>query len=230
MVIRALEKSNAFPIEWQNQGLKNNRGATRMRLWLNPASPFARKVRIVARETGLEGRIEEIGIMVSPVKPHPELARQNPLVKIPALSTDDGTLYDSAVICEYLDSLHSGTPLFPRAGPQRWSELRLQALGDGILEAAVLMRYENAVRPQALQWGEWVAGQFGKVRSGLAALARESAGWGDGFRIGQLTAACVLGYLDFRFPEEPWRKAHPALEQWYARVAQRPSMKATVPQ
>ena len=201
-----------------------------MRLWYNPASPFARKVRIVALETGLAGRIEAVSILVSPVKPHPELARENPLVKIPALATDAGTLYDSAVICEYLDSLHGGPPLFPAAGPERWAALRLQALADGILEAAVLMRYERAVRPQALQWSDWVAGQLGKVRSGLDALARECAGWKERFGIGELTAACVLGYLDFRFPDEPWRQSHPALERWYAVVSQRPSMKATVPQ
>ena len=202
-----------------------------MRLWMNPLSPFARKVRIVARETGLDGRIEEVSIMVSPVKPHAELERENPLVKIPALSTpEEGTLYDSAVICEYLDSLHGGKPLFPKAGTERWRALRLQALGDGILEAAVLMRYEGAVRPQALQWSDWVAGQFGKVRGGLDVLEKECAGWGERFAIGEITAACVLGYLDFRFPDEKWRARHPALEKWYAKIAQRPSMKATVPQ
>ena len=201
-----------------------------MRLWLNPASPFARKVRVVARETGLEGRIEEISIAVSPVKPHAELARQNPLVKIPALSTDEGTLYDSAVICEYLDSLHGKAPLFPKAGAERWRALRLQALADGVLEAAVLLRYESAVRPEALQWSVWKSGQFGKVRGGLDALEQECGGWSSGFGIGELTAGCVLGYLDFRFPDEGWRKSHPVLEKWYAEISQRPSMKATVPQ
>lgn len=201
-----------------------------MKLWSNPASPFARKVRIVARETGLDRRIEEVSIMVSPVKPHADLARENPLAKIPALSTpDQGTLYDSAVICEYLDSLQRGTPLFPKAGPERWGELRLQALGDGILDAAVLMRYEQAVRPQPLQWSEWRTGQFGKVRGGLKALERDCAGWGERFAIGEITAACVLGYLDFRFPEEDWRAAHPALAKWHEKVSLRPSVIATVP-
>jgi glutathione S-transferase len=202
-----------------------------MRLWYNPASPFARKVRIVAREAGLGDRIDEVNTVVSPVKPNADLARENPLAKIPALSTpDEGTLYDSAVICEYLDSLHSGTPLFPGSGSARWRALRLQALGDGMLEAAVLMRYESAVRPQALQWPDWVAGQLGKVRSGLDTLERECAGWKAQFAIGQIAAACVLGYLDFRFPAETWRASHPALEKWYATVAQRPSVKATQPQ
>ena len=202
-----------------------------MRLWFNPASPFARKVRVVARETGLAGRIEEINTIVNPVKPNAELARENPLVKIPALATPDlGTLYDSAVICEYLDSLQREPSLFPKAGPERWRALRLQALGDGILEAAVLMRYENAVRPQALQWSDWTAGQLAKTRSGLNALERECAGWNDRFAIGQITAACVLGYLDFRFPQEAWRGSCPALARWYEKIAQRASVKETVPQ
>lgn len=201
-----------------------------MRLWFNPLSPFARKVRVVARETGLAGRIEEINTVVSPIKPNAELARENPLVKIPALTTPDlGTLYDSAVICEYLDSLHRGTPLFPKAGPERWRALRLQALGDGLLEASVLMRYESAVRPQSLQWSDWTAGQFAKVRGGLDALEQECPGWGERFAIGQITAACVLGYLDFRFPQEAWRESRLALARWYERIAQRPSVKATVP-
>ena len=201
-----------------------------MRLWHNPASPFARKVRIISRETGLAESIEEVGIAVSPVKPHADLARENPLVKIPALSTpQDGTLYDSDVICEYLDSLR-GVKFFPKSGPERWRELRLQALGDGILEASVLMRYENAVRPQELRWGDWIAGQFDKVRGGLDALERECAGWGERFAIGEVTAACVLGYLDFRFPDEKWRATRPGLEKWFEKISQRPSVKATVPQ
>ena len=201
-----------------------------MRLWFNPASPFARKVRVVARETGLAERIEEISIAVSPVKPHADLARANPLGKIPALTTPDlGTLYDSAVICEYLDSLRPGTALFPAAGPDRWRALRLQALGDGILEASVLMRYETAVRPESFQWNDWIAGQMTKVRGGLDGLEQECPGWGERFAIGQITAACVLGYLDFRFPQEAWRGPRQALARWYERTAQRPSLKATVP-
>lgn len=204
---------------------------TRMRLWFNLASPFARKVRIVARETRLAGDIEESSIPVSPVKPHAELARENPLVKIPVLATPDlGTLYDSDVICEYLDSLHRGTRLLPNAGPERWRALRLQALADGILEAAVLIRYETAWRPQALQWSDWTAGQLAKVRGGLAALEAECDRWDSRFGIGQITAACVLGYLDFRFPQEAWRDACPALARWYEGISQRPSVMETIPQ
>jgi glutathione S-transferase len=105
-----------------------------MKLRVNKASPFARKVRILAREAGLAGRVEEIETAVSPVAPNEDLARENPLIKIPALVMDNGELlYDSAVICEYLDTLHSGRKLFPGAGPQRFSALRRQALTDGLL-------------------------------------------------------------------------------------------------
>src|SRR5689334_10879110 len=126
-----------------------------MRLWQNPASPFARKVRVVVRETGAAGRIEEIAVAVSPVNANADLAAQNPLVKIPALQTDDGAvLYDSAVICEYLDSLNAGTKLFS-TGKAHWDALRLQALCDGILDAAVLCRYETFIRPAEYRWDGW---------------------------------------------------------------------------
>ncbi len=200
-----------------------------MRLWHNPASPFARKVRIVARETGQLARIEEIAAMVSPVNPNADLAARNPLVKIPALQTDDGTvLYDSSVICEYLDSLHQGEHVIA-ADAARWDALRLQSLCDGILDAAVLIRYETFVRPQEYRWDGWVQGQFIKVRNGLDALAAEAPAWGARFGIGQIGAVCVLGYLDFRFVDENWRDSRPQLAQWYERVRQRASVVATLP-
>ena len=200
-----------------------------MRLWHNPASPFARKVRIIARETALLPRIQEISVMVSPVNPNADLAAHNPLVKIPALQTDDGkVLYDSSVICEYLDSLHSGAQVIP-SDATRWDALRLQSLCDGILDAAVLCRYEMAVRPEQYRWNDWVTGQFTKIRNGLDALAAESPAWGDHFGIGQIGAACVLGYLDFRFADETWREPRPQLAKWYEVVRQRASIVATMP-
>jgi glutathione S-transferase len=200
-----------------------------VRLWYNRASPFARKVRIVARETGLAERIEEIEITVSPVNVNNELAVQNPLVKIPSLQTDAGTvLYDSAVICEFLDAFGIGTRLFP-SDQTRWDVLRLQALGDGMLEAAVLRRYELAVRPQEYRWDGWLQGQLAKIRNGLDAFEREVKGWSGRFGIGQVTAACVLGYLDFRFPEEAWRQSRPQLAAWYEQASRRPSVVSTAP-
>lgn len=201
-----------------------------MRARVNPASPFARKVRIVLRERNLMGQIEEVDTAVSPVTPNAELARSNPLVKIPALILDDGTgLFDSRVICEYLDMLGNVPRLFPATGTERWNALRLQSLCDGILDAAVSTRYEMAVRPEPLRWKDWIAGQRTKIDGGVDALEREQPSWGRTFGIGQIGAACVLGYLDFRFPDIDWRSAHPRLNAWFGEISERPSVHDTTP-
>jgi len=201
-----------------------------MKLYTNKASPFARKTRIVVREAGLTGRVEEIETIVSPVAVNEALARDNPLVKIPALVTDAGeTLFDSRVICEFLDTLHAGRKFFPASGPQRFAALRRQSLTDGILDAAVLCRYETAVRPETLRWKDWIEGQKRKIFGGLAALEPEASSWTDEFNIGQVGAACVLGYLDFRFADWDWRGGHPQLKGWFERVSARPSVAATKP-
>jgi glutathione S-transferase len=151
-------------------------------------------------------------------------------MKIPALILDDGTtLYDSRVICEYLDSLGTGPHLFPAVGMERWNALRLQSLCDGVLDAAVITRYENAVRPEALRWGEWIAGQRAKIDGGVEALEREQPGWGQSFGIGQIGAACVFGYLDFRYPHIDWRARNPRLKSWFEEVSKRPSVRDTTP-
>ena len=201
-----------------------------MKLHYSPPSPFARKVRVFARETGLDQRIEEVATVVSPVKANTELAPANPLMKVPTLVLDDGTaLFDSPVICEYLDSVHSGRKLFPPTGPARWTALRLQAAGDGILDAGILCRYEMVLRPKELNWRDWIEGQRGKWREGLDLLER-SAGELEGEpTIGSITAACVLGWLDFRFPDDDWRGKRPKLARWYEKFSARPSMKATIP-
>ena len=201
-----------------------------MRAHVNPASPFARKVRIVLRERSLLGQIEEVETAVSPVAPNADLARANPLVKIPTLVLDDGTaLFDSRVICEYLDTLGNVPRLFPATGIERWNALRLQSLCDGVLDAAVLTRYEMAVRPEALRWKDWVAGQRAKIDGGVEALEREQSSWGRTFGIGQIGTACVLGYLDFRFPEIDWRSTHPRLKTWFGEISERPSVQDTTP-
>jgi glutathione S-transferase len=201
-----------------------------MKLWYSPASPFARKVRASALELGLGGRIELAVVTVQPSKPNLELARENPLIKIPALKTDDGSvLYDSRVICEYLHALAGGGRLFPAAGAARWDALRRQALGDGIMDAGILRRYELAQRPEALHWADWLAGQQAKVDHGLDAAEREARGWGEAFDIGHITLACALGWLDFRFPDAGWRAARPQLAAWFERISARPSLAQTAP-
>ena len=201
-----------------------------MRLHYNVASPFVRKVMAVAIETGLDDRLEPAARMMTPVRPDADLIRDNPLGKIPCLVTDDGAvLYDSRVICEYLDSLHDGPRMFPAAGPARWTALRRQAEGDGIMDAGVLARYETFVRPQEHRWGEWIEGQKQKFRRALDALEAEAEAFGDTVDIGTLTIGCALGYLDFRYADEGWRDSRPRLAAWLERFAARPSMARTAP-
>jgi len=201
-----------------------------MKLYMSTASPFARKVRVVARETGLDARIEEIPVTVSPVKANAELARANPVMKVPTLALDDGTaLFDSPVICEYLDSLHSGRKLFPPAGQARWAALRLQAAGDAILDAGILSRYEMVLRPEPLRWTDWIAGQKEKWHTGLDFFERNAAGLEGEPTIGGITVGCALGWLDFRWGDDDWRKGRPNLARWYEGFAARPSMQATIP-
>ena len=202
-----------------------------MQPFFNMASPFVRKVRVFARETGLDKNIEEIVTAVSPVQENASLAQANPLAKIPALILDDGTtLFDSPVICEYLDSLHPGRKLFPATGPARWTALKLQATGDGILDAGILCRYEMAVRPKELRWAAWIAGQKTKWHGGLDLLEREANGLDGEITIGSITAACALGWLDFRYGDDNWRATRPGLARWYEKFSARPSMQATLPQ
>jgi glutathione S-transferase len=197
-----------------------------MKLRHAAASPFVRKVMVAAHELALAGRIELVPTTVGPTQANTTLAAENPLMKVPSLVTDDGeVLFDSPVICEYLDCLAGGT-LFPPPGPERWAALRRQALGDGILDALVLCRYET-VRPEDKRWSGWTDGQMRKARQGLAAAEAEGL---SGFStIGHIAIGVMLGYLDFRFPEDGWRTRHPQLAAWYAAAAERPSMRLTRP-
>jgi glutathione S-transferase len=199
-----------------------------MKLRHSPTSPYVRKVTVTAIELGLDGRIERVPTNTQ--DPKSDHAADNPLGKVPALITDEGErLYDSPVICEYLDSLAGGAKLFPPAGAERWCALRQQALADGILDAAVLKMLETRRRPEALRWGGWVRLQGGKIGKALDQLEREAGTLESPLTIGQVAAGCALGYLDFRFPEDDWRAAHPKLAEWYEGFAKRPSMRQTVP-
>ncbi len=206
-----------------------------MKLRYSTTSPFVRKVSATIIECGLEDKVERIPTKVTPTTRNDGMALDNPLVKIPALITDDEiTLYDSPVICEYLDSI-SGGKMFPTAGKARWIALRQQALGDGILDAGVLTRYES-LRPKEFQWPEWIDGQLRKMRGALSSLESECANGAltdvaDGGvpTIGQLTIGCALGYLDFRYDSEKWRDDHQRLAAWYERFAKRLSMTETEP-
>ena len=159
----------------------------------------------------------------------PALQAVNPLSKVPTLVTDDGqSLFDSPVICEYLDSQGDAAKLFPPAGPARWTALRQQALADGILDATQPRRREVAL-PQDQGRQEYIALQQGKVTRALDSLEAEADSLGALTTIGEITIGCALGYLDFRFPHEPWRPGHPKLEAWYAKVVTLPPLARTMP-
>lgn len=200
-----------------------------MQLIYAAASPFARKVRVLAAETGLLASIEMIDTAVLPTTLNERVNLANPLGKIPVLLLDDGeSLYDSRVICEYLDTLHQGPKLLPGDG-ERWPVLRLAALADGLMEAALLARYEKAVREPQQQSQAWLEGQLGKVCRALAELERQSAQLHGPLDLAQIGVACALGYLDFRFAEIDWRAAHPALRDFQQTFAQRGSMVVSAP-
>ena len=199
-----------------------------MKLFYNPASPYVRKVMVLAHEAKLADRITLISESVLPNKPNALVAASNPLMKVPTLLLEDGSaLFDSRVIAEYLDA-QSGGAFFPAAGAQRWVALRLQALADGVLDAAILVRYERALRPAEKQWADWIDGQLLKIRQGLDALEAQT-GLGSAVTIGEIAVASALGYLDFRFPEENWSATHPRLAAFYEKFSARPSMMATRP-
>ncbi|MCE4057651.1 glutathione S-transferase N-terminal domain-containing protein [Pseudomonas sp. Au-Pse12] len=202
-----------------------------MTLFHNPASPYVRKVMVLLHETGQLNRVALQASQLSPVSPDATLNQDNPLGKIPALRLDNGqVLYDSRVILDYLDQQHVGNPLIPRDGSARWRRLTLAALADGIMDAAVLVRYELALRAPEKHWEQWLDGQRDKIRRALAVLEAEAiAELACHFDIAAISVACALGYLDFRHPDLEWRQDQPQLAAWYFEVSQRPSMLATRP-
>jgi glutathione S-transferase len=200
-----------------------------LKLYYAPASPFVRKCLVVAAELGLRDRIELVTAAAHPVNRDKNVVAHNPLGKIPTLITDDGSvLYDSRVICEYLNILGDGN-LIPRAGEARWTVLSAQALADGVMDAAVLTRYETFARPEALRWQDWITGQLEKVTSGLDALESRAADFGDRVNLGTIAFGCMLGYLDFRFASFGWRDGRPNASAWFEWFGARDSMAATRP-
>lgn len=198
-----------------------------MRLHWSPKSPYVRKVMICAHEVGLAERIELVRSVAAMLKPNARLMQDNPLSKIPTLVLDDGfTLFDSVVICEYLDELGQGS-LFPRQGPDKWQALRWHALGDGMLDAAILWRNEReraAALPALLEAFEL------KMRAALKQLDDEVQALAETpFSIGHVAIGCALGYLDYRFDAFGWRQLAPRVAEWEAELRQRPSFKQTEP-
>jgi glutathione S-transferase len=197
-----------------------------VKLYYSATSPYVRKVMACAITRGMDGRMQLV-----PTNPHespPELLADNPLSKVPCLVTDDGmALFDSPVICEYLDTRGEARPLFPEHGAARWRALKQQAMGDGILDAAVLRRMEQA-RPREAARDAVLARQRAVVDRTLEALEADPPH--RIVDIGSITLACALGYLDFRFGGEPWRESRPRLAAWFEAFSQEPGIARTVPQ
>lgn len=202
-----------------------------MKLFFSPASPFVRKVMVCAIERGIGDLIEKLPSAAHPINQDAAIKAHNPTGKVPTLITADGkAVFDSRVICEYLDSIGAAPKLFPEAGRDRWPALVLQSAADELLDAALLARYESVARPEGLRWDDWHRGQLVKIQTTVTTF---SATWLEHLEtrvdIGTIAAGCALGYLDFRFPDIGWRNKNERLATWFAKFSERPSMKQTFP-
>lgn len=199
-----------------------------MKLYWSSRSPYVRKVMVFAHECGLAGRIECVRTLVAMTKPNMELLHINPLGKIPTLVLDDGSvLYDSTVICEYLDSLHDGHKLFPASRAMRWTALRRHALGNNLIDNLMLWRNET-LRPQSQQSPDTLAAFELKVLNAVTALDGEAAALTAApVDIGHVAIGSALGYADFRFAQLGWRAGHSHITRWFEQFVLRPSMRDT---
>ncbi len=200
-----------------------------MKLYHSPNSPYVRKVMVTLHETGQLDEVELIPSSLGPFDTDAPLHDKNPLGKIPALERPDGpTLFDSRVICAWLDE-RAGGKLYP-AGDGRWDVLTLEALADGMLDAALLITYEGRLRPEEIRFPDWCDAQWAKISRACAALeSRWMSHLSGSLSMGQITVGCALGYLDFRHDARGWRGGCPALADWFADFESRASMQETRP-
>lgn len=200
-----------------------------MRLYHSPTTPFGRKVMVLILEAGLVDQVKVQEVSGTPLLPGSMPIDRNPLGKIPALERNDGgVIYDSRVICRYLDDL-SGASLYPDV-PYLWETLTLEATADGILEAALSMVYEVRIRPEDKRFPEWIEGQWSKIARALDSIEATWIAHMDGpLDMAHIAVGCALSYLDFRLADRHWREGRPKLAAWEARFAKRPSMLATKP-
>ena len=195
-----------------------------LELFYSQPSPYVRKVRVTAAETGTA--LTLIPAAANPVDRSAELVAVNPLGKVPCLRLEnDELIYDSPVICRYLGA---SSALYP-TGDAEWRALRREALADGLLDAALLARYETFLRPENLRWQSWIDGQIAKIDASLNAMAADTPN-AETPDIGDLATACALFYLDFRYPQIDWRQRHPGLADFAAAMGARPAFRDTPPQ
>lgn len=197
-----------------------------MQLIYSATSPYARKVRMLVIEKGLVDRVEVV--LANPLQDPPELLAANPLAKVPALIVGrDLTLFDSPLLCAYLDSL-SEPRLIPATGPDRWLTLRREALADGITDAAVSTVMEGR-RVEGQRSPEWLNRWRGAILRGVIELEKETEALGRCFDLGAIASATALAYLDFRLPQIDWRTQAPALAGWLETLGRRESFAITKP-
>ena len=200
-----------------------------MKLYYSPTSPYVRKVMVLLHETGQVDDVELINASGTPIAPASTLLAKNPLTKVPALERADGpTLVDSRVICGYLDDRATGG-LYGK-GARRWDILTLEALADGITDAALAITYEARLRPESMRWPDWSDGQWAKIERTCAALnSRWMSHLAGPLDMGQVAVGCALAYVDFRHDARGWRTGNDALAAWFATFESRGSMQATRP-
>lgn len=199
-----------------------------MKLHHSPTSPYVRKVMVVLHETGQLGDVELVTTSGTPLDPADGFAAVNPLSKVPALVTDDGqAIYDSRIICRYMDA-RAGSGLY--GAEDTWRIQTLEATGEGIIDAALLMAYEWRLRPEEIRFEAWVEGQWVKIAQALDVIERDYMDLMNApLNAGQIAVACALGYLDLRNADRNWRTGRPALAAWFEAFSARRSMQATVP-
>ena len=203
-----------------------------MQLYYSPTSPYVRKVTVLIHEAGLHDRVERIMASGTPLEPGSLPLVENPLGKVPTLVTVHGALYDSRVICRYLDDL-AGAGAYP-AGDALWRTLVLESTADGILDAALLMVYEGRLRPEGLRFQPWIDAQWAKIARALNMLESD---WQDHLTaartgcpdMGHIALGAALGYVDFRLGAQNWRVGRPKLANWADGFAARPSMQGSGP-
>lgn len=197
-----------------------------MKLFSSPTSPYARKARILIIELGLESSVDIVNTV--PMENPTDLQASNPIGKVPSLElADSSSLYDSPVICEYLDA-QNGNRFLPANGSARWECLRRQALADGVTDASFNRTMER-LKPAEQQSSMWLERWENAIARGVEEMQKDISGQGDRFDLGDVTAAAALGYLDLRHGDLEWRSSHDELAEWFGTISERPSVQTTVP-
>jgi glutathione S-transferase len=200
-----------------------------VKLYQSITSPFARKVMVLLHETGALDSVELVTASGNPVDSGSMPVAKNPLGKIPVLERENApAIYDSRVICRFLDTLNS-VKMYPE-GDRLWETLTIEATADGIMDAAILMVYEQRLRPEERRFDEWLDGQWQKIDRAIGVLNER---WVSNLKgpldMGHISVACALAYVEFRHPNRDWRSTNADLAEWFSVFSARESFRKTIP-